>query len=243
LEKISLQKLKWIRSLLIKKNREKEQFILVEGEKIVLELLSQSRFEVKLIIGSEKFLLKNKISADCYSAKKGELEKMSSLTNAPDAIAVLEKPEKETIKNNTRTLILDGIQDPGNFGTIIRTADWFGITQIVCSPSNVEQFNPKTIQASMGSVFRIAIHYVDLPQFLSNIKEPIHGALLEGKSIYETNTAEMKYLVLGNEGNGISNEVLACITHPILIPGKGKAESLNVGIACGIFLAEWNRAL
>ena len=243
MEKISLQKLKWIRSLQIKKNREKEQLILVEGEKIVLELLSQSRFKVKLIVGSEKFLLENKISTDCYSAKKGELEKMSSLTNAPDAIAVLEKPEKETIKNNTRTLILDGIQDPGNFGTIIRTADWFGITQIVCSPSNVEQFNPKTIQASMGSVFRISIHYTDLPDFLSSIKEPIHGALLAGTSMYETNAAEMKYLVLGNEGNGISKDVLSYISHPILIPGRGTAESLNVGIACGIFLAEWNRAL
>ena len=101
MEKISLQKLKWIRSLQIKKNREKEQLILVEGEKIVLELLSQSRLKVKLIVGSENFLLENKISADCYSAKKGELEKMSSLSNAPDAIAVLEKPEKDTIKNNT----------------------------------------------------------------------------------------------------------------------------------------------
>lgn len=243
MEKISLQKLKWIRSLQIKKNREKEQLIVVEGEKIVLELLSQSRFKLKLVVASEKFISQNNIVVESFTATKSELEKMSGLSTAHEAIAVLERKNTEIINPKARTLILDGIQDPGNFGTIIRTADWFGITQIVCSLSTVEQFNPKTIQASMGSVFRIAIHYVDLPQFLSEIKEPIHGALLEGKSIYETNAADMKYLVLGNEGNGISKEVLVCITNPILIPGKGNAESLNVGIACGIFLAEWNRTL
>ncbi len=242
MEKISLQKLKWIRGLQIKKNREKEQLIVVEGDKIVRELLSKSEYNIQLIVATANFIELNITNIACFLAKPSELQKMSSFSSSPEAIAIMPKPKTKEINTNARTLILDGIQDPGNFGTIIRTANWFGITQIICSNSTVDQYNPKTIQASMGSVFQVAIHYTDLVKFLSKIKEPIYGALLKGDSIYKTNLSKMKFLVLGNEGNGISKEVLQLITNPILIPGKGSAESLNVGIACGIFLSEWNRS-
>lgn len=236
-----MQKLKWIRSLQIKKNREKEQLIVVEGEKIIKDLLSKSELNIQLIVAIEKFFELNTSKTESLLAKPSELKKMSSLSSAASVIAIIPKPKKSEINYSLRTLILDGIQDPGNFGTIIRTADWFGITQIVCSNSTVDHYNPKTIQASMGSVFHIAIHHTDLVKFLAEIKEPIYGALLDGKSIYDTNTSKMRFLVCGNEGNGISTEVLSFVTNPILIPGRGSAESLNVGIACGILLSEWNR--
>jgi TrmH family RNA methyltransferase len=138
-------------------------------------------------------------------------------------------------------IILDGIQDPGNLGTIIRTADWFGFDQIVCSENTVDRYNQKAIQASMGSIFRVQVTYENLPKFMSRLKCDIHGALLQGSDLNTISSTDMKAVVLGSEGQGISEEVLPFITHPISIKGSGNAESLNVGIAAGIFLHHWSR--
>ena len=237
--------LKYIQSFAHKKHWDQESVFIVEGPKLVKELL-ESDWTIEKIYASPEWLnAQEPIGAPTEQVDEIILARISQFKTANQVLALVKKKvaNSQLKFDNEFTLVLDGIQDPGNFGALIRTADWFGITQIVCSLANVEQFNPKTIQASMGSVFRISIHYTNLPDFLSRIKEPIHGALLAGTSIYEIKAAEMKYLVLGNEGNGISKDVLSYITHPILIPGRGTAESLNVGIACGIFLAEWNRAL
>lgn len=243
MEKISLQKIKWLRSLQLKKNRDREGIILVEGEKIFSEILLSNNEEIQFILCSERIYTKLNLQTfpNVYIGSKTELEKVTSLTNASEIIAAIKKPVQNTSKNTEELLILDGIQDPGNLGTIIRTADWFGIKEIVCSKNTVDCYNQKVIQSSMGSIFRITITYTDLFSFIKNLKCPIHGALLNGTNLNEINPKEMKVLVLGNEGQGISNEIIPLITHPTTIVGHGKAESLNVAIAGGIFMNHWRR--
>jgi TrmH family RNA methyltransferase len=170
-----------------------------------------------------------------------EFEKVTSLNTAPKVIAVASKLDEKEIKTDQRILVLDGIQDPGNLGTIIRTADWFGFDQVVCSENTVDIYNQKVIQASMGSIFRVNVVYRNLPDFLTNLNCPIYGALLQGEDLNSFNSSEIHVLVLGSEGKGISYEVLPFVSNPISIKGSGKAESLNVGIAAGIFLNHWSR--
>lgn len=150
-------------------------------------------------------------------------------------------PSQKMNVNAEKTLILDGIQDPGNLGTIIRTADWFGIKQIVCSENCAEWWNPKTIQASMGSFLRINGIYTELTSFLSEVKTPISGTLLNGTSSYQSDWKNAQHIIMGSEGKGISEEVKPFITKAVTIPGYGEAESLNVGIATGIMLYEWTK--
>lgn len=241
MEKISLQKIKWLRSLQLKKNRDREEIIVIEGEKIVSELLEYKKEQIIFILCSERLYFDLNLSkiSDVYLGSCSDLEKVTLLKSAPEIIALIKKPITTDINTKDRLLILDGIQDPGNLGTIIRTADWFGIKQIVCSKNSVDCFNQKVIQSSMGSVFRISVSYLDLPQFIKDLNCPIHGALLNGKNIKDVNPNEIKVLVLGNEGQGISEEVSNLINHPTTIPGYGNAESLNVAIAGGIFMNHW----
>lgn len=138
-------------------------------------------------------------------------------------------------------MVLDGVQDPGNMGTIIRTADWFGFKHIVCSNNCVEVYNPKTVQATMGSLSRVNIYYEELPLVLKNIKMPIFGAVLDGKSMYKTDWGNEGLVILGNEGQGISPEVIKLITNPVTIPRTGGAESLNVAISAAILCADISR--
>jgi len=139
--------------------------------------------------------------------------------------------------------VLDGLQDPGNLGTIIRTAEWFGINEIICSKDTVDCFNPKVIQATMGSLFRVQCHYSDLPLILKRHEIPIYGTLLKGENVYREQLSQSGFIVIGNESKGISEEIQNLITHPIFIPsfGQSKAESLNASVASAIVLAEFRR--
>jgi TrmH family RNA methyltransferase len=155
-------------------------------------------------------------------------------------MAVVKQPQFDAPPSNW-ILAVDGVQDPGNLGTIIRTADWFGINTIVCSHETVDCFNPKVIQSTMGSIFRVHLDYTNLEEFLNQSELPIFGALMEGESVFNSSIPESGILVMGNEGNGISENLLPLINHPIHIPGRGQAESLNVAVATGILLGQLSR--
>jgi TrmH family RNA methyltransferase len=165
------------------------------------------------------------------------MERMSTLTNASTVLAVVEKIQPKAIDTSKRIVLLDGIQDPGNLGTIIRTADWFGIDQILCTPTTVDLYNPKTLQATMGSFLRVNVHYEDLKPFLIEYQEKVYAALMDGIPYQQIPKEQVKMILLGNEGKGISEELLPLLKNPITIVGKGQAESLNVGVACGILLS------
>lgn len=174
-----------------------------------------------------------------------ELEKISSLKTPQDVIAQIRLPawpvpDHHELKGKF-SLVLDGIQDPGNMGTIIRIADWFGIGNIICSEDTVDSYNPKVVQACMGSLARVKVHYVNLVDFLANVPLPVFGALLHGSNIYRTDLGNEGLIIMGNEGNGIRSEVQKMITKAITIPRVGKAESLNVAIATAIFCSEISR--
>lgn len=243
MEKISLQKIKWLRSLRNKKIRDNLSAFVLEGEKIVKELVEQFPEKISFILANEDIYIEMGLNRfdNAFVGSISEFEKVTSLNSAPKVIAVASKLDEKEIKTDQRILVLDGIQDPGNLGTIIRTADWFGFDQVVCSENTVDLYNQKVIQASMGSIFRVNVVYRNLLDFLRNLNCPIHGALLQGEDLNSFNSSEIHVLVLGSEGKGISNEVLPLISNPISIMGSGNAESLNVGIATGIFLHYWSR--
>jgi TrmH family RNA methyltransferase len=242
LETISIQKIKWIKSLHLKKNREKENIFLVEGEKIVNELIQNFPELIRLIVCKSSFAeksveLKAIRKEYVFQANTEEMERISTLNTASTVLAVVEKFQTKAIDASKSLLLLDGIQDPGNLGTIIRTADWFGIDQILCSPTTVDLYNSKTLQATMGSFLRVNVHYEDLKPFLIENQEKVYAALMDGIPYQQIPKENVKMILLGNEGKGISPELLPLVKNPLTIPGKGQAESLNVGIACGILLS------
>jgi TrmH family RNA methyltransferase len=242
LETISIQKIKWIKSLHLKKNREKENLFLVEGEKIVNELIQNFPELIRLIVCKSSFAEKSielkAISQErIFQANTEEMERISTLNTASTVLAVVEKFQTKAIDASKSLLLLDGIQDPGNLGTIIRTADWFGIDQILCSPTTVDLYNSKTLQATMGSFLRVNVHYEDLKPFLTENQEKVYAALMDGIPYQQIPKENVKMIILGNEGKGISPELLPLLKNLLTIPGKGQAESLNVGIACGILLS------
>ena len=237
METLSKNKIKWIRSLRLKKNRKTENLFIVEGEKMVMEIISNSPEIVLNVVTTGQHV---NFDGDIYQTSDKEMSQISELQTPNKLLAVVQIPE--FISESAHfVLALDGIQDPGNMGTILRTADWFGIKEIVCSKSTVDIFNPKVVQSSMGSIFRISVKYVDLEQYLKETDLPIYGALLEGDNIYEQALNKKGVLVMGNEGNGISKEIQTLINHPIHIPKIGSSESLNVAIATGIILSEFSR--
>ena len=241
---LSKSQISFIKSLHQKKYRKEHGLFLVEGIKSITEFI-QSNYEMHSIFyNSEQFNLLPKLAANInlFEVNNVELGKISTLQTPQGFLAVVRIPKKEIIdqsalKNNF-TLVLDGVQDPGNFGTIIRTADWFGFKQIICSEDTVEAFNPKTVQATMGSLARVDIYYEDLPSFLSLNRLPIFGALLDGESIYKTNWGKEGLVILGNEGKGISAEIIKKVNHPVTIPRFGEAESLNVAVSAAVFCSE-----
>jgi TrmH family RNA methyltransferase len=235
-ELLSKNKIKLIRSLQAKKNRDSESFFVVEGEKMVEELLRDNPALVEFVVTT----LNNSSFDRCYQADERSMKEISSLKTPSSLLAVVRKLEVSTSTSNF-VLALDGIQDPGNLGTIIRTADWFGVDRIVCSLDTVDCYNPKVVQATMGSIFRVAVEYTDLTEFLASSELPIYGALLNGKNLYETELQIPSILLIGNEGKGISPSAQAHIDHPVFIPSYGKAESLNASMATGILLAEFRR--
>jgi RNA methyltransferase, TrmH family len=237
---LSKNTIKYIQSLYQKKNRVQENVFVVEGNKMVAELLV-SDFTIKTIYATPQWQTPNNIPTHLLQViTADELKKISSLQTPQQVLAVAALPVEKAIETiqllNKWTLVLDNIQDPGNLGTIIRLADWYGIENIVCSHNTVDCFNPKTLQATMGSFARVQCHYTDVPTFLQSIQQPIYGALLQGENIYQLQ-AKPGCIVIGNEGSGISKEVLPFIKQAITIPKKGKAESLNAAMATSIIVA------
>lgn len=244
MEKLTSKDIKWIRSLHDKAGRKESDCFMVEGRKIVTEAIEQNRFELVMIVEiySENTTLASlPISSPIKHCSPAEMQRISSLKNPTDILAVLRLPKINTPLIKQRVICLDNIQDPGNLGTIIRIADWFGIDTILASEQSADCFNPKTIQATMGSIFRVNIAYVNLETCLKEIKSPIYGAVMNGISIQETSMEPDGVLVIGNEGKGISEALMPYLSHRISIPRIGGAESLNAAVACGILVAKWNR--
>ncbi len=253
---LSKNKIKFIQSLSRKKNREQEAVFLVEGNKLVAEAVA-SRFSVKLIAGTAGFLVDNQFSAraadEVIECSQDELKKASLLKSPQQALAVVEiRTHQLTIAQLTDefSLALDFVQDPGNLGTIIRIADWFGIKQVLCSENSVDCYNPKVIQASMGAIFRVQVHYLDLEKLASEAHQsqlPVYGTFMDGENIYSSNLSAHGILVMGNEGNGISPALADKIPHKIHIPSfardNGRSESLNVATATAICCSEFKRRI
>lgn len=218
---------------------------MIEGYKSV-EALLNSDYEVLLVAATAGYIKpverlinsgKVKLQEGIHEVKAQDLVSMGSFQTNDSMLAVARmKTETPPIIGNGPVLVLDEIRDPGNMGTMIRTADWFGITQIVASPGCVDFYNPKVISATMGSFCNVKISYCDLSQFLTGIKEPVYGAFLNGKPIDSFEFDPNSVLVIGNESGGISDAVAAVIKNRVKIPGKGKAESLNASVAAGILL-------
>ena len=217
---------------------------LVEGYKSIIEF-ANSPYQIQTIyhtpgIAPKLLNLSRKINFQEISL--AELQKVSALKNPADAIAAIYLPQWAGFSDHDLqhkfSLVLDGVQDPRNMGTIIRTADWFGITNLICSEDTVDVYNPKVVQATMGSLARMDIRYTDLREFLRSAKLPVYGALLNGQSIYKTDFGAEGLIVMGNEGNGIRPEIEALISNAVTIPRIGGAESLNVAIATAIFCSE-----
>ena len=239
--------IKFIQSLKQTRFRKENKMFVVEGNKLVSELLA-SNFNVENILITESWMEKfpemasSLKSYEIVNAK--QMEQMSSMVTPPGIIATAHTPSYNINPENAANeiiLALDGINDPGNLGTMIRTADWFGINKIVCSNDCADAWQAKTIQSTMGSIFRIQIMETDLREFLSNINAPIYGALMEGENIF-TKKIEKKngVIIIGSESHGIRKDVLPLVTSPIHIPrGKGsQTESLNASIAAAIIIAE-----
>ena len=236
---LSKNEVKSIQSLCHKKQRQQEGLFIAEGVKLVEEII-QSDYRVKKIFATEKWYAKNiKLKAITTAVTEDELARISSLQTPNQVLAIVHQSTnvEQPLLENKLTLVLDGIQDPGNMGTIIRNADWFGIEQIICSNNSVELYNPKVIQGTMGSFLRVKVWYYDITTILKNTKIPVYGALLEGKSLYSVQKPKEGIILIGNEGQGISKELLPLITSPITIPKIGGAESLNAAVATGIILS------
>ncbi|MGM9478813.1 TrmH family RNA methyltransferase [Pedobacter sp. GSP4] len=241
---LSKSQISFIKSLHQKKYRKEHGLFLVEGIKSIKEFI-QSSYQIHTIFyNSEQHNLLPKLPANInlFEVNNAELDKISTLQTPQGFLALIHLPKNRDLNlndlKNQFTLVLDGVQDPGNMGTIIRTADWFGFKNIICSPDSVEVFNPKTVQATMGSLARVNIFETDLPLFLADNAIPVFGALLDGESIYNTKWGKEGLVILGNEGKGISPDVIKKINKPVTIPRIGEAESLNVAVSAAIFCAE-----
>jgi TrmH family RNA methyltransferase len=236
---------KRIKSLQLKKYRQQEQCFVVEGRKGV-EALLRSDYEVLLVAATSGFmestekLLKSvnrELPEGLYEADAQDLVNMGSFQTNDSLLAVARmKEEKEPVTGMGPVLVLDEIRDPGNMGTMIRTADWFGIRQIVASPGCVDFYNPKVISATMGSFCNVNVCYRDLPEFLKNANCPVYGAFLNGAPLESVHFDPNAIIVIGNESAGISDTVASVIENRIKIAGKGQAESLNASVAAGILL-------
>lgn len=229
---------KLINSLVKKKFRQKYNKFVVEGVKNIKEVLNSSIYIEKIYSIDDTF--------DDFPSKnvlitERELKKISQLVTPNTALAVCEIPPKKNIQKNGFIIALDDIRDPGNLGTIIRMADWFGIQQIVCSKETVDLYNPKVIQSTMGSFIRVQINYTDLEQFFETYSHSILGTFMDGDNLYKTTLPENAVLLMGNEANGISEKLESFVTQRLSIPRMGKlqqTESLNVAMATSIILGE-----
>lgn len=246
-----------IKSLHDKKDRQKMGLFLVEGEKSVVETIN-SDFEIKTILATKAFYTKyqkliNSKKIEYEIVEAPEIEKVSTMESNDAALAIVEQKNTETLKpeisENEIILALDNIRDPGNFGTIIRIADWYGIKKIIASIGTVDFYNPKVISATKGSFTRVSVFYADLENYLRETKAPVLGAFMKGENVHKLAFPKNGILVMGNESNGITLEIEKLITQKVSIPNfggqalekNGRAESLNVAIATAVILDNWKR--
>jgi RNA methyltransferase, TrmH family len=255
---LSKNQVKFINSLKLKKQREKQRQFIAEGSKLVLDLLDSDHRVCEIFASAEwidmhgSSLQSKKIVPTAVTGD--ELSKVTSLTTPSPVLAIVSIPEG-VINPGSFTdkliLVLDGIRDPGNLGTIIRIADWFGINAVICSETTVDLYNPKVVQATMGSVANVPVHYTDLEGFLSGLTASmnIYGSFLEGENIYTMELKNNGIIIIGNESNGISENVAKFVTHKLYIPsfsnGKGssRAESLNASVATAVVCSEFKRRM
>ncbi len=241
---LSKNQIKEITALHHKKYRYKQNLFIAEGEKIIRDFLD-SNIEIYHIFYTDDVLFADINNKNKTKVSFDELNKISALSAPNNCLAIFKIPKcsNETFINKS-ILVLDKVQDPGNLGTIIRTCDWFGVDLIVCSLDTVDVYNPKVVQASMGSLARIKVFYTDLYEFLKDKQSFCFGTFLNGNSIYEQKIPNDAIVIMGNEANGISAEIEKLIKNKILIPQKSnhfKTESLNVAIATAIILSEWKK--
>ncbi|MGO1244799.1 MAG: TrmH family RNA methyltransferase [Sphingobacterium sp.] len=244
---LSKAQISLITSLHHKKFRKQHGLFVVEGIKSVSEFISSS-YQIHCVYATPD--ARTKMSnlpqnLKCIDITDKEFHKITSLSSPQGVLALVKTPPIEDFDwnnlENTHSIVLDDIQDPGNLGTIIRTAEWFGIKTIVCSNGTVDAFNPKVVQATMGSLARVNIHYTDLNSFIDKSNITTFGAVLSGRSIYQTDFGSSGLIILGNEGNGINETIKSNIDHAVTIPRIGDAESLNVAVATTIFCSELAR--
>ncbi len=256
--KITTAQIKYIQSLQLKKFRDAHGVFIAEGEKIVIELL-ESDFQIEMLCALPEWIEHHKTKIPeglpCHEASQKQLERISNLKTPNKVLAVVSKPAyglHDIRFDNDTVLMLDKLQDPGNLGTIIRTADWFGIRHIICSPDTADIYNPKVIQATMGSFIRLKVHYAALTDVLKDLPEefPVYGAFLEGTNLFKTSLSLPAVLIIGNESQGISTEVASFVNRKVMIPrgdtgsdlsGKPGAESLNAAMAAGIMMAYFSQ--
>lgn len=245
---LSKNKIKFIRSLEMKKNRKENGVFLAEGNKLVSDL--SSHFKCRLLVGTEQWIKSNNVHAEeTVTVEKDDLSRASLLKTPQDVLAVFEMPAYHVSFDKPRNelcLALDDVQDPGNLGTIIRIADWFGIRHIYCSNGTVDAFGPKTVQATMGALARVQLHYCDIKKLISSLDNtPVFGTFLDGDNMYNCELSGNGLIVMGNEGNGISKDVSELINRRILIPnypqGNETTDSLNVAVATAIVCSEFRR--
>lgn len=248
---LSKNKVKYIRSLELKKFRNEYGVFVAEGNKLVADMLPA--FECELLIAKPSWMAtQGDIPAkELLVAEEEDIRKASFLKNPQDVIALFKRPLwtlEQADPSQELLLALDGIQDPGNLGTIIRLADWFGIRNIVCSPDTADVFSPKTVQATMGALSRVKVHYTPLESYLQDLATqhiPLYGTFLDGENMYTKELSTNGVIIMGNEGNGIRPAIEACVNEKIFIPNypaeQETSESLNVAIATAIVCAEFRR--
>lgn len=240
---ISKNQVKYIQSLGQKKSRDAENKFIAEGPKSFNEFLESKNCNVIQVFALKEWIEKNpgvKTRTDLVEVSEDELKKISRLATANQVLAIVEKIKWDIDPDikGTISIALDGIQDPGNMGTIIRIADWFAIKNIFCSTDCADIYNPKVVQSTMGSITRVKIEYVDLVSWLKQHHEiRTYAAVLNGRDITKMEKLNEGIIVIGNESKGISSEIMKLINVQITIPGKGKAESLNAAVAAGIILS------
>lgn len=246
---LSKNRIKYIHSLELKKNRKADNVFLAEGPKLVGDLLGH--FSCCLLIATSEWLSHNRHLPleDVTEVSEEDLSRASLLKTPQQVLAVFRQPEEIidfSVINHSLCLALDDVQDPGNLGTIIRLADWFGIEHIFCSPNTVDVYNPKSVQATMGGIARVKLHYTSLPELIGSLTDiPVYGTFLDGENIYGHPLSKNGLIVMGNEGNGIGEEVKQFINHKLYIPNypadRETSESLNVAIATAVVCAEFRR--
>lgn len=248
---LSKNKIKYIRSLELKKKRKEEKVFIAEGPKLVGDLLGI--LPCSLLLATHDWLNENTIAqvGEVIEVTNEELSKASLLKHPQQVLAVFEQPEYTTdinIIKKSLCLALDDVQDPGNLGTIIRLADWFGIEHVFCSLNTADIYNPKTVQATMGAIARVKVHYTPLYPLIEELEDcPIYGTFLDGTNIYAESLSSYGLIVMGNEGNGISPDIAGLINRKLYIPNypsdRETSESLNVAIATAITCAEFRRQM